>query len=102
MAREATVGLWVKIEALPGKEEEVAAFLKQGAELAQQEAETVRWFGVRIGPTTFGVFDAFPDDSGRKAHLNGEIAKALLGSVGTLVEEPAIHEFDVLAEKDPA
>ncbi|MGI8729429.1 MAG: putative quinol monooxygenase [Solirubrobacteraceae bacterium] len=96
---DVTVGLLVRIEALAGKEQEVADFLAGAVELAQQEPATTAWFAVRIGPSTFGVFDVFPDDSGRQAHLNGPIAEALMASVGTLIEQPTIESVDVLASK---
>src|SRR5215510_8389715 len=71
------LSLLVRLEAKPGKEKEVAAFLEQGLELARQEARTEVWFALRLGPSTFGVFDAFADEAGRQAHLNGPIAQAL-------------------------
>jgi quinol monooxygenase YgiN len=96
---DVTVGLLVRIEALAGKEQEVADFLAGAIELAQQEPATTAWFAVRIGPSTFGVFDVFPDGAGRDAHLNGPIAEALLSSVGSLIEQPTIEQVDVLAAK---
>src|SRR5262245_2462169 len=73
-----SIGLFVRIEAKPGKEQEVAGFLQQGLQLANQEPTTPLWFALRLGPTTFGVFDAFRDEAGRQAHLNGPIARALM------------------------
>jgi len=96
---DVTVGLLVRIEALAGKETEVADFLAGAVALANDEPETTAWFAIRIGPSTFGVFDVFPDDGGRDAHLGGPIAAALMGSVGTLIEEPTIEKVDVLAAK---
>lgn len=96
---EVSVGLLVRIEALPGKEDEVAAFLASALPLAVGEPDTIAWFAIRIGPSTFGVFDVFPGEDGREAHLAGQIAAALIGSVGTLVEEPTIEKVDVLAAK---
>lgn len=101
MARAVTVGLLVRMESLPGKEEDVADFLRQGLSLVLQEPDTVRWFGVRFGPTTFGIFDAFPDDSGRQAHLRGDVARALQERIGTLIEQPTFEPADVLAERPP-
>ena len=72
-----TKALFVKLEAKPGKENEVAKFLREGQGLVQQEPATIAWFGVRLGPTTFAIFDAFADDAGRDAHLSGKVAKAL-------------------------
>ncbi len=96
---DVTVGLLVRIEALDGKEAEVADFLEGALPLAVGEAATTAWFAIRLGPSTFGVFDAFPDDGGRDAHLDGPIAAALMGSVGTLIAEPTIEKVDVLAAK---
>jgi len=93
------VGLLVRIEALEGKQDEVADFLAGALPLAVGEPATTAWFAIRLGPSTFGVFDVFPDDEGRQAHLDGPIAAALIDSVGTLIEEPTIEKVDVLAAK---
>jgi len=96
------VGLAVRLEAKPGKEAEVAAFLKSGLALANQEAKTVVWFALQFGPSSFGIFDAFPDDSGRKAHLTGPIAAALMAKAGDLLSSPPkIENVEVLAAKVP-
>lgn len=95
-----TVGLWVMLEAKPGKEAEVAQFLKSAAPLAEAEPETTAWFALQIGPSTFGIFDVFPDDKGRQAHLTGPIAKALMAKAGELLAKaPSIEKIDVLASK---
>ncbi len=96
------VGLWVKLEAKPGKESAVAEFLTGALPLAQQESETTVWFALRLGPSTFGIFDAFPSDTGRKAHLNGPIAAALMAKAGELLAKPPqIEQLDVMASKVP-
>ena len=95
-----SVSLFVRMEAKPGKEQDVAAFLKQGLELANQEATTPVWFALRLGPSTFGVFDSFHDEAGRQAHLNGPIAKALMANASTLLSSPpVIEKIDVLGAK---
>lgn len=95
-----TVGLWVMLEAKPGKEAQVAQFLKSAAPLAEAEPETTAWFALQIGPSTFGIFDVFPDDKGRQAHLTGPIAKALMAKAGELLAKaPSIEKIDVLASK---
>jgi quinol monooxygenase YgiN len=95
-----TVGLWVMLEAKPGKEAEVAQFLKSAAPLAEAEPATSAWFALQIGPSTFGIFDVFPDDKGRQAHLTGPIAKALMAKAGELLAKaPSIEKIDVLASK---
>ena len=94
------VALFVRLEAKPGKESEVASFLDQGLQLANQEATTPLWFALRLGPSTFGVFDAFADESGRQGHLNGPIAKALMAHAGEmLAKPPAIEPIDILGAK---
>jgi quinol monooxygenase YgiN len=98
---EVNVGLLVRIEALPGREAEVQQFLEGGLQLVQQEPGTVTWYGIRLGPTTFGIFDTFADDSGRQAHLSGQVAAALMENVGKLFGEPTIEQVDVLAAKLP-
>ena len=75
-----TVGLLVRLEAKPGKEETVENFLRGALPLAQAEPATTTWYAIRLGPSTFGIFDTFPDDSGRQAHLNGPIAAALMAN----------------------
>jgi len=96
------LSLFVRLEAKQGKEEDVAAFLMQGLELARQEATTPVWFGLRIGPSTFGVFDAFADETGRQAHLNGRIAQALMAQAPNLLASPPVIErVEVLGAKLP-
>ena len=97
------VALWVRLEAKPGKEREVDAFLRAGLALVEAEPATTAWFGVRLGPTTFGIFDAFPDEAGRDAHLSGRVAAALMAKAADLLARPpAIEKVDVLAAKLPA
>jgi quinol monooxygenase YgiN len=96
------VALFVRLEAKPGKEAEVESFLKSGLPLAEQEPATTAWFAVRMGPSTFGIFDAFPDEAGRQAHLSGKIAAALMAKAPDLLAKaPAIERVDVLAAKLP-
>ena len=95
-----TVGLLVRLEAKAGKESEVASFLKGALPLAEAEPATATWFAIRLGPSTFGIFDAFPDDAGRKAHLAGRIAAALMARASELLaKSPVIEPVDVLAAK---
>ena len=96
------VALFVRLEAKPGKEAEVERFLLDGLPLVQEEPATIAWFGIRLGPSTFGIFDAFPDDQGRKAHLEGKVAAALMAKAADLFAvPPAIESVDVLAAKLP-
>jgi len=97
-----TVALFARLEAKPGKEDEVAAFLKQGLQLANQEATTPLWFALRLGPTTFAIFDAFKAEPGRQNHLNGPIAKALMAQAPNLLAAPPVIEpLEVLGAKLP-
>ena len=94
--------LFVRLEAKPGKEKDVVAFLKQGLELANSEETTPVWFALQMGPSTFGVFDAFRDETGRQNHLNGPIAQALMASAPVLLATPPVIErVDVLGAKLP-
>ncbi|MGO9931741.1 MAG: putative quinol monooxygenase [Steroidobacteraceae bacterium] len=98
-----SVALFARLEAKAGKETAVAQFLQQGLAMANAEATTPLWFALRLGPSTFGVFDAFTDESGRQAHLNGPIAKALMGVAAELfAKPPAIESMEVLGVKFPA
>jgi quinol monooxygenase YgiN len=97
-----TVALFVRLEAKPGKEAEVENFLRGGLPLVQAEPATTAWFGLRLGPSTFGIFDAFPNEAGRQAHLSGQVAAALMAKASDLLASPpAIEKIDVLAAKLP-
>ena len=96
------VGLLVRLEAKPGKEAEVESFLQGGLAVVQQEPATLAWFAVRLGPSSFGIFDAFPDQAGRQAHLSGRVAAALMAKAPELLSRPpSIEKVDVLAVKLP-
>ncbi len=97
------VALWVRLEAKPGKEADVESFLRGGLSLVQAEPATTAWFGLRLGPSTFGIFDAFPDEAGRNAHLSGRVAAALMAKASDLLAQPpTIEKIDVLAAKLPS
>ena len=96
------VALFVRLEAKPGKEKEVESFLVSGLPIVNEEPATIAWFGIRLGPSTFGIFDAFPDEAGRQEHLSGKVAAALMAKAGELFSEPpSIGNVDVLAAKLP-
>lgn len=96
------VALLVRLEAKPGLEEEVERFLRDALPLVQKESATAVWFGIRLGASTFGIFDAFADEAGRQAHLSGEVAAALMGRASELfAEPPVIENVDILAVKLP-
>ncbi|QDA61193.1 putative quinol monooxygenase [Hymenobacter jejuensis] len=94
------VGLLVRLEAKPGKEQAVAEFLRGGLPLVEDEPATLTWYGIQLGPSTFGIFDTFPDEAGRKAHLGGKVAAALMASADDLFSSPpTIEMVDILASK---
>jgi quinol monooxygenase YgiN len=96
------VGLYVRLEAKPGKEQEVHEFLVGGLPIVEGEPATTAWFALQLTPSTFGIFDAFPDDEGRSAHLSGQVAAALMAKASDLLSEPpSIIKCDVLAAKLP-
>ena len=92
--------LFVRLEAQPGKEAAVAKFLESALPLVEAEPATMPWFAVKLGPSTYGIFDAFPDEAGREAHLAGKVGTALKEKAAELFSEaPAIEKMDVLAAK---
>ncbi len=97
-----SVALLVRLDAKAGKEAEVEAFLRGGLPIVQEEPATTAWFAIRMGPSTFGIFDAFPNDAGRQAHLAGRVAAALMAKASELLATPpTIDKVDVLAAKLP-
>ena len=98
--KSAKVALWVRLDAKPGKEAAVEEFLRGGLEIVQQEPATTTWYAIRLAPTIFGIFDTFPDDAGRQAHLSGRVAAALMAKAGELLSQPPkIEKVDILAAK---
>jgi quinol monooxygenase YgiN len=96
------VALFVRLEAKPGKEADVAAFLRDGLAIVEAEPATTTWFAIQLGPSTFGIFDAFPNEAGRQAHLSGRVAAALTARASELFSKPpSIRKVDVLASKLP-
>ena len=97
------VALHVVLKAKPVKEKEIEAFLKSGLAIVNEEPATIAWFAIRIDASTFGIFDAFPDEAGRQAHLSGRVAAALMAKAPELLAAPpTIDKVDVLAAKLPA
>ena len=95
-----TKGLIVRLEAKPGKEQELASFLLDALPLVEDEPETVAWFAVRTDPSSFAIVDVFPDQAGRQVHLDGPVATALSERGGELLAKPpAIEHVDVIAAK---
>jgi quinol monooxygenase YgiN len=95
-------GLLVRLEAKPGIEDQVENFLISALPLVQQEPATTAWFAIHFGGSEYGIFDVFPDDAGRDAHLSGAVAQALMANAETLLAEPpTIQKIDVLAHKLP-
>lgn len=96
------LAIWAELEAKPGKEQEVANFLKSAQSLAEREQGTITWYAMKLGGPKFGIFDTFADERGREAHMNGEIAKQLFGKVKELLaKDPQIHKLELLGAKVP-
>ncbi len=97
-----TKALYVRLDAKPGLEAKVEEFLTSALPLVQAEPATKAWFAIRMGPMTYGIFDAFSDDAGRDAHLAGKVAEALMARAGELFRTPPqIEKIDVIAAKLP-
>ncbi|SEN05137.1 hypothetical protein SAMN05216436_11111 [bacterium A37T11] len=97
---EITLGLLAKLEACPGKEQELADFLLQGLTLANAEPDTVHWFAFKIGPSTFCIFDTFSKEEGRNAHLTGQLVAQLMAKAPELFHaDPSIEFLEIIAAK---
>ena len=97
-----TVGLCVRLIAAPGKENEIAAFLESALPLVDAEPETTAWFAARVDASSFLIFDVFPTEAGREAHLEGPVAEALATRTADLLSQPPIIEqVEILASKLP-
>ncbi len=102
MSEAVKFALFARLEAKPGKEAEVEKFLSSALPMVQREQDTTAWFALRLGPTTFGIFDVFPTEKGREAHLSGQVAAALTAKASDLFSQPPdIKKADVLATKLP-
>src|ERR1700736_3897360 len=98
------VALYVPFEAKPGKEKEVAEFLRSALPLVNAEPGTISWFAIQEGPSSFAIFDTFDDEAGRDAHLNGKVAAALMEKAKSgdpFAQPPEIHKLGILADKLP-
>jgi quinol monooxygenase YgiN len=96
------VALLVRLEAKPGKEGEVEKFLNSGLPIVEEEPATITWYAIKLGPSTFGIFDTFQDDKGRQAHLSGKVAAALMANASELLSQPPqIEQVEILAAKLP-
>ncbi|AMP00043.1 putative antibiotic biosynthesis monooxygenase [Collimonas arenae] len=94
------VGLFVRLQAKPGKENDVETFLRDGLPVVLQEPATITWYALKLGPSVYGIFDTFPDDAGRQTHLTGRVAAALMARANELfTEPPTIQSLDILASK---
>lgn len=96
------LALYVQLEAKPGKEKQLADLLTSAVPLVEAEKDTTAWFAMKMGPSTFGIFDAFSSEEGREAHLSGEVARTLMAKAPELLAKtPQIHKIDVIADKLP-
>jgi quinol monooxygenase YgiN len=101
-AARVRTALLVRLQAKPGKEAEVAKFLEGGLPIVEEEPATITWYAIKLGPSTFGIFDTFPDDAGRQAHLGGKVAAALMAQAPELLASaPSIEKVEILAAKLP-
>jgi quinol monooxygenase YgiN len=92
----------LRLEAKPGKEADVEKFLLGGLPIVQEEPATITWYGIKLGPSAFGIFDTFPNEAGQQAHLSGKVAAALMAKAPELfAKPPAIEKVDVLAARLP-
>lgn len=97
-----SLGLFLRLEAKLGKESEVAEFLTSALPLIQAEQATTAWFGIQLGPSTFGIFDAFPDEAGRQAHMTGQVAAILRSNwPEILASPPSVEKVNILVSKLP-
>jgi quinol monooxygenase YgiN len=94
------VGLLVRLEVKPGKAAELEAQLRAVLPAIEQELGTTAWFAVRLGPSSYAVFDVFPDETGRQAHLEAGRIR-LEGAADLLEAPPSIVPTDVIAAKLP-
>lgn len=94
-----TRGLLARVEAAPGQEEALEKLLADAQAIVDAEPGTTAWFVLRFGHGEYGIFDAFPDEEGRRAHLEGGVVDALRENAGLLDSEPVIEPVDVLADK---
>ena len=104
LPRDPKFALYVPLKAKPGKEKEVADFLRSAVPLVNAEAGTISWFAIQEGPSSFAIFDTFDDEAGREAHLNGKVAAALMAKIkggDMFAKTPEIHKIDILADKLP-
>ncbi len=93
-------GLMVRLTPKPGKEKEVEDFLNSGLAIVMEEPGTITWYAVKIGNSEFGIFDTFEKDEGRKAHLSGKLAEALMAKAPELLsKDPVIEQVDIIASK---
>lgn len=98
-----TLALLVRVEAKPGRESDVEALFSGALPIAQAEPGTQTWYAWKLGPSSYGIFDTFPDEDARQAHLNGDIAKALMANADELFSQPpSIEQLELMAEKLPA
>jgi quinol monooxygenase YgiN len=98
------LALYVPLQAKPGKEKEVADFLRSALPLVNAEPGTISWFAIQEGPSAFAIFDTFHDEAGRDAHINGKGAAALMekAKAGYLfAKTPEIYKLEILADKLP-
>ena len=94
------LALYVPLKAKPGRESDIAAFLKSALPLVQDEPGTLTWYAIEEGPGAYAIFDTFDTQEDRQAHLDGKVAAALMEKAEDLfAEPPQIHKLTLLAAK---
>jgi len=96
-----TVGLLLRPERAPGRENNIQSLLEGAISMVNRESKAVAWFGVRFGPSTFGIFDVLPDVVGREVHFSGGVTQAPQHDAALFADPPGIQRIDVLASKLP-
>lgn len=95
--------LFVRLHAKAGKGADVEAFLRDGLAAVMEEKDTSTWYAVRFSDDDFAIFDTFPGDTGRLAHLAGKVGRALIAKTPELLDSmPKIEHAQVLAYKLPS
>jgi quinol monooxygenase YgiN len=96
------LALFARLEALQGKDQEVEKLLRSALSLVNEERGTTTWYAFRMGPTTFGIFDAFADEAARQEHLQGKVVEALKANASLFAHAPQIDKLEILAQKAPS
>jgi quinol monooxygenase YgiN len=90
--------LLVRLSVKEGKGDDAETLLRASLEAVMAEHDTTTWYAVRFGRDDFAIFDTFPGDTGRLAHLAGKVGRTLIARTPELFEgPPKIEHAQVLA-----